>query len=443
MLPYTTAKKNLIKSNLHTGANLPNVTVTISGQPVDIINVVSIKINPVKNGAGVVTIVLDNKNGRYSPDKTGQWQGIMWPNHDVVVGMGYGANIETVFTGSIDTIDMSTFPQMITLIARDNLKRAIDQVITDDEGNHKLSYKAMYIEQIFRDLAVRAGWSSGDIHVDLSGVQISINFAYISYADAMAKICELYNYEMYADRYGDVWFNYVTDRQPEQKDEAVSLSGTTAVNLSKYPIVTGSIRVRSSSGDGGTLYTKNTDYIITEGTKNTAWRITRVSGGSIPSGATVYVSYVYAAWVFEEGKDVASLSYRIEDAEIYRSVTVQGKTAAGLVCRGSANYSAANYYELPAQKKLIIQDESASTSTECTVIATRTVAAFAASPRKVSFKAVGNPYIEVGDCIMVIESSSTISEIYRISSLAPDFRPQGKPIYTIDITAYHYGYAPA
>jgi len=221
------------------------------------------------------------------------------------------------------------------------------------------------------------------------------------------------------------------------------LTGTTPANLTNYPIVTDSIRVRSAASGGGTLYEKDTDYTITEGTKSTAWNIRRTVGSTIGSGATVYVSYVYAAWVFEQGKDILSLSYEIDDSELYRTVEVTGKTEWGGTCNGSASYGAADYSTLPAQKVLIIKDESATTSEECDVIAARKVVDFTAKARRATFKAIGNPYVEVGDCIMIAEASSTISEIYRIASLGHDVKPQGKPVYTIDITAYYYGYAPA
>ena len=439
MLPYTNDEKTVIKSNVHVGANRPLAVVEVTGAPATL-PIISITVEPVKNGAGQASIEVDNKSGAYAPDSSGSWAGILWPNTEAKIKLGYGTNVEYVFDGLIDSISMKTYPQKLTVYARDMSKRLLDQTVTDDAGLRSLNYSEWSLEDVFIDLAVRAGFSVGNIYCQVSGITVTITFTHESYADAMTKLCELFNYEYYAGRAGELYCHYVTDRQPEAVDEAVALTGTTAAALSKYPIVTASIRVYSAAAYGGTLYTKDIDYVIVEGSKTAAWTIARTASSSIASGATVYVSYVYAAWVFEEGKDIFSLGYTLDDANIYRTVTVIGKTAADEVCHGSALFSDAEYYNLLDDKVLIVDDDTAATEAACETIAANMLVASAAKARIVEFEAVGNPYLWVGDCIMVIETSSTISEIYRIASLQHKFDKDG---YKTNITALYYGYAPA
>jgi len=443
MLAYTSAEKALIRSNAHIGANRPLAEVTITGQPSgERLPLISVSVQPIKNGAGLATVVIDNKAGYYAPDSTGDWANIIWPNAEMTVKLGYGSNLETVFTGLIDSVEMRTFPQTLTIVARDYMKWALDQTVTDDEGYRSIDYNGT-VNGIFTDLAERAGWAAADIDCDAQTDIIMISFVHETYADAMQKLCELYNFEYYADRDGKIHFHYATDRQPEAADESVALHDTTAEELAEYPIVTASIRVYSGTLETGTEYTKDTDYTIVEGDKDSPWTIARIAGGGIADGATVYVSYVYAAWVFEQGKDIVTLGYKLDDSGIYRTITVLGKTSANAVCDGDATYGSADYYNLLNQKVLILNDETSATSAACAVVAARTAVNCGAKVRRVDFQAVGNPYLDVGDCIMVIEQSSTISEIYRIAATNHQFTASGNSIITTTLAAYYYGYAPA
>jgi len=71
--------------------------------------------------------------------------------------------------------------------------------------------------------------------------------------------------------------------------ETVVLSGTTASNLAHGSVENGSVRVTSL--DGATVYEETTDYTVNYANG----QITRVGAGGIPNGATVLVSYRYAA----------------------------------------------------------------------------------------------------------------------------------------------------
>lgn len=71
-------------------------------------------------------------------------------------------------------------------------------------------------------------------------------------------------------------------------DEPIVLNGTVPTNLRRGNV--SNVSVRSAPNFGGTLYADPGDYAVnpTNGT------ITRNGGGTIPDGATVYVTYTYA-----------------------------------------------------------------------------------------------------------------------------------------------------
>jgi hypothetical protein len=74
-------------------------------------------------------------------------------------------------------------------------------------------------------------------------------------------------------------------------DEAVILTALVASNLKKAGLFGSSpgVSVRSAPNMGGTAYTEGTDFSV----NYTNGQVTRINGGAIASGQTVYVTYQY------------------------------------------------------------------------------------------------------------------------------------------------------
>jgi len=323
----------------------------------------SISIDRSSGMTAQATIVLDNKGGIYSPDGAGNWHDVLMPNVLVEIEQGYGADLCKMFTGYIDSVEMSTFPAELTITCRDKGKLALDRIVTNAvDGGHYVKYTGATIEAIFTALAGLCGLTTGTIGA--TGMTLTSKlFSWESYADAFGWLADIAGFEWHVDELGAVHF----------KRDVMPVSPTV----------------------------------------------------------------VYA---FAEGEDIISLGYTISDQDLYYSAVVYGTDANGAVVQATANFGAPLTYNLFSQKVLKIDAPDARTVAECQEIADRAVALMICRARVVSFAAVAVPYLQKGDWITVTETSTTISEMYRVTDLSFNQDPSG---FTMSITCYWYGEVPS
>jgi hypothetical protein len=395
----------------------------------------SIEVQSSPGAARGLSIVFDNKDGQYSPDIDGDWKEVMFPDVGIVVKQGYGLDLTTTFTGTVDDVIMRRNPYAeIQLNCRSGaMKKLLDQQVASG-GVYSITYTDKTIEFIVDDLATKAGITS--ITTEATGLTLAEFIAEEeTWADAIQRLADMVGFEWFCDELDAFYFVYATDRQPEAADEAVELNGTTAVDLVQYPVVTASIQVWSAAGKTGTEYTVDTDYVIVEGDSETAWTIARTAGGTIGDGATVYVSYVYAAYVFREGEDIISLDYTISGTKLSSKVLVRGASHTA-----ETAYISTDYYNVPAGKVELVNAPEADTEAKCQTVADRVEYAMRAKARICQHEAIAVPWLQLGDCIQIIETTTGISEIYRIIGMTLNQRPEG---FTMSLTTYHYGYSVA
>ena len=459
--------------------------------------------------------------GMFSPESgvSPAWAGIILPGVKITLTAGYGANIIKVFEGYLDDLDIGRDARSATMGVqlRDLGSLLLDKCVTN-AGARYLVYENQFAETIVADLLAKAGFTT--MTLEVTGIKISrILFDRISYGEAIERILTLTGYEFIVDENNAAWFHKPNDRQPETEDTVV-LAGTTPVDLLEYPVVTATIEVWSEAGGTGTQYALTTDYTVTQGTYNTPWKVTRVAGGTIGDGATVYVRYVYAAWVFTEGVDLISINYKYSRRDIFGEIVVTGQgedkvisddttilngttysnldsypivTSSIEVWSGAGKtgtqYSVSTDYDVsagddttpwrikrtgagipdgatvyvsyvldtdvvvtgkytlstPASKGVTVDEvlfvdlPELNTNAKCQACADQLGSDMLKKYREVEVQVVGVPWLQIGDCINVRETSTGISEIYRILSMSLILQKNG--IFQ-NLRCYHYGYTP-
>lgn len=386
--------------------------------------------------------------GYYSPDRgddvpanKNEWYRVIMPGRDVRASAGYGDEVVQVFKGAIDDVTLNVEPEasVIEIDCRDEGWKLIDRAVTDGAGNYTISYTDTEVADIAADLFQRAGFT--DITTEATGLTVTKTFERQTYADALEWCMNITGFELTINELGAASFYYPTDRQPEITGLEVTLSGTTPVTITggtgqgRAPIVSGSEVVKNSAGT--VTYQRAVDYNIDYGSPESEATLARISGGAIADGETVRVDYVYAAYTFREGEDLFRLPYTISRRDIYGKIRVIGEKEDGSPAVGTYTYS--GEISVPADKVLFEEIRELSTDTAAQAAANQLGNDMSRRHREIAFAAVGVPWLQVGDCVQVIESSTTISEIYRI--LTMDLSWEGGALI-MACTAYHYGYAP-
>lgn len=267
--------------------------------------------------------------------------------------------------------------------------------MTDDTGAYTLSYAdGTAVEDVALDLLKRAGWSESDITCESTGMTISgLEFTKETYADAFELLKDITGFEVTIFADGTVYFGYPTSRKPKAIDDLVTLTGTDWVALSTAdgkPIVQGSeyVHTYDESGNIDQVYTRDVDYEMDYGTG----RIRRIDGGGIADGASVYVSYVYAAWVFQEGVDIVKIGYRMSRRNLYEKIVVIGRTEneSGETVEVSGTYTYPNAATFGVEGKVLFVDiEGLSTAAACQQAAENIGANMAKKLREVIFAGPG------------------------------------------------------
>lgn len=392
------------------------------------------------------------RNGENGKSKNEYYQ-ILLPGRGVTCEMGYGSNLVQVFKGQVDDADFKAEGSgefSANLECRDDGWMLIDKTITNGSAYY-LTYTQQTAEAIVSDLLLRAGVAGENIEIENTGMTVKeITFERCTYADAIEQMLNISGFELFIDEYGKFKFYYPTERQPKVEPFTVTLSGTSPVNITgeagrgKAPIVTQSLVV--TSNDGTVTYTKDVDYAVTQGSQTEQATLTRIEGGSITDGATVKVTYVYAAWVFREGEDIFRLSLHVTRRDIYGKVVVRSSVpqeqegGEGTVLSAEYVYTNRALYGIPNDKVLFVDAEGLTTQAEVQAAANQIGYDMTRGVIVGEFACVPVFHLQVGDCIQIIESSTTISEIYRIVAMGMEVNADGTAM--MKITAKHYYFAP-
>jgi hypothetical protein len=152
-----------------------------------------------------------------------------------------------------------------------------------------------------------------------------------------------------------------------------------------------------------------------------------------PSAVSVYS--------FVEGVDIFSLEYELDDEELYRTIVVWSGDENRDVIKSSGVWPAADYNNVLAKKTMIVNASDIVTDqagADAMVLAISN--GITPKVRNVDFVVVGNPYLQIGDLIQVTETSSWISEYYRITEISHQMNSAGSPVFGTGLKCFHFSY---
>lgn len=370
--------------------------------------------------------------GYYSPDrgvdfpqKMNDWSNEILPGKNIQVLMGYGSNLVPVFTGQVDDVIMSPDDAMMEIDCRDLGCLLVDQQVDDGTEEFYLSYESVDASSIVKDLLLKAGISESKI-IALQESEIIVDFIEfnsMTYADAIAKLEDMTVFELIFTEDGNVKWQEPKDGQPYGA-AAITMSGYNELQLDFYPISKQSEKVWS----GSATYTRDSDYSIDWETG----KIRRVEGSTIPDNTVVMMSCVYAAMVFQEGVNLIKMPYKISRRDIYGKVIINGDGVQSV-----RTLPKPSDFGVTLQKIIKVSNEFITTQEKADEIADRYIRYMRRKKREINFESIGVPWVQIGDCIQVKESTTTASEIYRITGLDLNLSSEG---FTMSGTCYYYGY---
>lgn len=391
--------------------------------------------------------------GYYSPDRAeGTWSHVLWPGNKFQVKVTvevfardpitdaptYTAETFTMFTGFIDEAEMVVegSKSVLKISARDSGSILMDNMIPEDAtGDRWLEYSGVDIGTIVRDLLMKAGFTEDDIgYIQQTGILMDIEFYDSFYANNIAQLQDVCNYDFYFDENGKAYFVESYASGPVKNDtilfensEGYKYLGfdndSYSVMIPKSEVVT--------SEDGLTKYVKDTDYTM-DYIRQT---IKRMASSSIPLNTTINISWFVTAYHYKEGEDLYSLRYKISRQQIKGLIKINGDGE-------EATYTTPNpaSYGVTANKvDNLPQNIYLTTQQQCQEMADRLGKGMLRTFRKAEILGVGVPFLQFGDCIQLTESITTVSEVYRICAIK--FSMNNGMLYTTART-YYYDHSP-
>jgi len=390
--------------------------------------------------------------GYYSPDREGTWNQILWPgkklqvkvtvqvfDKDVVTNTPtYKEETFVLFTGYIDDVSMviEGSKSAIKIYARDSGNLLMDNKIPVDEfGDRWLEYSEVDISDIVHDLLLKSGLIEDDIgYIQPTGIMIDIEFYDCSFADCIAQLQDICNFDFYFNEEGKAYWieSYATGPIAEvmtsfPNSETYKYLGFENDHYST--IIPNSETVISL--DGSTKYEKDTDYTIDYRKKV----ISRTENSNIPLNTNIKVTFIHTAYHFKAGEDIYSLTYKISRQSVYGSIKVVGDGEEAIY-----NNPNPTYYGVSVEKIQILSENLYLTTEEqCQEMANRLGNGMLRTFRHAEILGVGIPFLQFGDCVQITENITTASEIYRICGLK--FSMQNGMLYTTART-YYYDHSP-
>jgi hypothetical protein len=219
-----------LADNLQIGNRKPNFKIIVKKKnssggyenfPVDLPDVMSIDVDRRWNmAADEVQIKISDIAGYYSPDYNhlkrykgvdslapGGYTNILAPFNYLQASLGYGQELVRVFTGQIQSIDISEETAILNFTGKNNFRKLLKPI--DPVISRSIVYTNETAMNIIVDLCKRAGIDTVIYDdVEIGGYDYSIDKVEfelgVTYKDAVTKILDGMGHRIVADRFGNI-----------------------------------------------------------------------------------------------------------------------------------------------------------------------------------------------------------------------------------------------
>lgn len=194
--------------------------------------------------SGELRVMISNKNGELSPNyspgkrydhvkglQLNGFSNVLVPFNKIVLYLGYGDEMRTMFTGQIVSVDISEKPPTIILTCKDMYRKLMKPI--DPETEKVLVYEDKLVGLIIHDLMIRADakpyyFNDEELSGDSYTIPKKVFPLGTMYSDAIKEITNMLAHRVYCSREGVVM---VEPLKRYTQEESAKLELNDYVNL--------------------------------------------------------------------------------------------------------------------------------------------------------------------------------------------------------------------
>jgi hypothetical protein len=401
----------------------------------------------------------DSTHGKPQND----WYQLLVPNARIRVYMGYGDEQSMCFYGFIDTITVTIEANncVLNVNCRDVAKLLTDQTcncmddsvltwaitypVSETVTEHYLHHEDTdpNLEDIVKDICIRAGFIEADVECDATGIKLSDTLdGYFEFEDMTWDACinvikDLTVFEFWCNEEGKIQFRMPQSTVITVEDEEVYFNGDDPQVLEHATASYYSIVVKDFT-EPTTIYIRGVDYTFDEEHNS----LSRTEESNIPEDSWVKVDYTYLDWIFRNGLNIIQLPLTMSHDNVYAIIRVcgEGGTTGGI--ESSVTVAVDNTLwdgsTLFAKKVLTYVNENLLDEAACLVVANRMATDMKERYTQVNGLAIPIPMLQLRD-IVQWQVYGMIGEAYIVIGQNLTYTADGQKI-THQIAGYHYQY---
>jgi hypothetical protein len=412
--------------------------------------------------------------GYYTPHRndsthnkpSNDWLGVLVINKKIKIYAGWNDELYCQFTGLINSVTPDIFSDGSEMVidCNDMGKILMEQSVycVDTANDPQLTWSIIYpidtsvvitgyhltsadtdpyLEDIVRDICMRAGFSDSDIITDSTGIRLSdtvngfFEWENMTWDACINEIKDLAIFDFWINEDGKAMFKYPTNRVIDVVGEAVCMFGVPPEwqPLSKPFASPENMKVRITGEQ--THYIRGIDWEW-DGETNS---IIRLEDGAIAVDEWVEVDYTAVDWLFKNGQNIIRIPLGMSDEKVYGRIKVIGDGGVYAIENLSNDFKLWDGSQISPYKMFSVTNENLLDEEACTIMAQRLVRDMKEKYITVNAEVIPVPALQMKDVIQVVVYG-LIGEAYIITGQNFTF-DAGNQSLKQTITCHHYSYA--